>query len=376
MRGIDLQQLRRLAPAALESEFAALGEAAAGEFPGERRHLPGNLRERPRALRRAGERRKELLRVRVLRRAKERFAWRDFHDLARVHHRHAVGHLRHDAEVVRDEQERHAALALQLRQQLEDLRLDGDVECGGRLVGDQHFGIHRERARDHHALAQSSGELERVLVHTALGLGNAHGVEQFQGALAYCGAAQARVALDHFRDLPAHGEHGIERGGGLLEDHRRAPAAHRAHRGLGQREQVHLAQAHAAACDAPHVGQQPQDGQRGHRLAAPRFAHQREALALLDLEVDAVDGPHHPVGRVELGAQPLDLEHGAHTRTRGSKPSRTASAKRLAASTSANMKTNAAASDHHTIGSRAISMRAALIMVPKLMVDGSTPTPT
>ena len=40
------------------------------------------------------------------------------------------------------------------------------------------------------------------------------------------------------------------------------------------------------------------------------------------------------------------------------------------------MKTNAAASDHQTIGSRAISRRAALIIVPKLIVDGSTPTPT
>ena len=40
------------------------------------------------------------------------------------------------------------------------------------------------------------------------------------------------------------------------------------------------------------------------------------------------------------------------------------------------MNTNAAASDHHTIGSRAISSRALLIMVPKLFIDGSTPTPT
>ena len=39
------------------------------------------------------------------------------------------------------------------------------------------------------------------------------------------------------------------------------------------------------------------------------------------------------------------------------------------------MKTNAAASAHQTIGSRAISRRAALIIVPKLVVDGSTPTP-
>jgi hypothetical protein len=64
------------------------------------------------------------------------------------------------------------------------------------------------------------------------------------------------------------------------------------------------------------------------------------------------------------------------TPPRGSKASRTASANRLAASTSANMKTKAAASDHQTIGSRASSMRAVLIMVPKLIMVGSTPMPT
>ena len=40
------------------------------------------------------------------------------------------------------------------------------------------------------------------------------------------------------------------------------------------------------------------------------------------------------------------------------------------------MNQNAAASAHQTIGSRAISSRALLIIVPKLVVDGSTPTPT
>ena len=36
----------------------------------------------------------------------------------------------------------------------------------------------------------------------------------------------------------------------------------------------------------------------------------------------------------------------------------------------------AAASDHQTTGSRPSSMRALLIMVPKLIIVGSTPIPT
>src|SRR5581483_6542110 len=106
-----------------------------------------------------------------------------------------------------------------------------------------------------------------------------------------------------------------------------------------------------------------------------------EAFALGQIEAHPVHRAHDAARGIEDGSQALDFEHRRHTgtapmRTRGSKPSRTASAKRFAARTRANMKKKAAASDHHTIGSRPISRRAALIMVPKLMVAGSTPTPT
>ena len=40
------------------------------------------------------------------------------------------------------------------------------------------------------------------------------------------------------------------------------------------------------------------------------------------------------------------------------------------------MKVNAAANGHQTTGSRLISLRAKLIMPPKLFIEGSTPTPT
>ena len=56
---------------------------------------------------------------------------------ARHTSRPRVGDLGDDAEIVRDEQDRHAQFALQLAQQLEDLRLDRDVERRRRLVGDQ-----------------------------------------------------------------------------------------------------------------------------------------------------------------------------------------------------------------------------------------------
>ena len=77
------------------------------------------------------------------------------------------------AEVVGDQDHRRAELALQLDDQLEDLRLDGDVERRGRLVGDQHLGIAGERHGDHGALAHAARELVRVFLGALLRLGDA-----------------------------------------------------------------------------------------------------------------------------------------------------------------------------------------------------------
>ena len=72
---------------------------------------------------------------------------------AGVHHHHPVAALGDDAEVVGDHDHTHAELALQPLDQVEDLRLDGDVEGGGRLIGDEKSGTAGERHGDHGALA-------------------------------------------------------------------------------------------------------------------------------------------------------------------------------------------------------------------------------
>ena len=60
--------------------------------------------------------------------------------LAVAHHDDLVGDLAHDGEVVGDEDQAGAGLAADLGEQVEDLRLHGDVERGGRLVGDDRSG--------------------------------------------------------------------------------------------------------------------------------------------------------------------------------------------------------------------------------------------
>ena len=60
-----------------------------------------------------------------------------FDGAAEIHHRDVVGHFGDHAHVVGDQHDRQAALGLQVAQQVEDLRLGGDVQRRGRLIGDQ-----------------------------------------------------------------------------------------------------------------------------------------------------------------------------------------------------------------------------------------------
>ncbi len=87
---------------------------------------------------------------------------RQLDDLARVHDRDPVGDLDQQRQIVGDEQNREAALALELLDLLQDLALDDDVESRRRLVHDHELRLEGERHRDDHALPHATGELVRV----------------------------------------------------------------------------------------------------------------------------------------------------------------------------------------------------------------------
>lgn len=59
------------------------------------------------------------------------------HHLAPPHDQDLVAQLGDDGQVVGDDDERQAGALAQFGEQVEDLGLDRDVECGGGLVGDE-----------------------------------------------------------------------------------------------------------------------------------------------------------------------------------------------------------------------------------------------
>ena len=85
-----------------------------------------------------------------------------FDDFSAVHDGDAGGEVAHHRHGMRDEEVGEAEVALQLCEQVDDLRADADVEGGDGLVAHDEFGAEREGAGDADALALASGEFVRV----------------------------------------------------------------------------------------------------------------------------------------------------------------------------------------------------------------------
>ena len=139
-------------------------------------------------------------------------------------------------------------------------------------------------------------------------------------------AIEALVQAQRLADLAADGEHRVEARHRLLEDHADVVAADGAHRAIVERQEVAALEAGLRRRSCPAApGSRRRIDMRGDRLAAAALADDRERLALLDIERDAVDRAVDAVRRAEMGLQVVDLEQ-----RHGHKPLRRARIERVA----------------------------------------------
>jgi len=152
-----------------------------------------------------------------------------FDDASGVENGESGSDLGDNSEIVSDEKKCEAELALEAGEEIEDLFLDGDVESGRGLVGDEQARRAGERHSDQSALAEAAGELMRKLAGAESGFGYGGAFESGKGASTDGVAIEMRlVGADGFFDLRADTEDGVERGHRLLEDHGECAAAERA----------------------------------------------------------------------------------------------------------------------------------------------------
>ncbi len=272
--------------AAVVGERAARAKGAAGKTGRDLRHDTRNAAERLVALRLAGHRDacEQPARVRMLGSREQLPRCRVLHHLAGIHHRDAVGDAGDDAEIVGDQKDGEAELLLQPVQQPQDLRLHGDVERGGRLVGDQQLRIAHQRHGDHHPLAQAPRELMRKLTHSHSGRGDADAAHQFDRAIHRLALRRALVTAVGLRQLRTDGVGRVEAGHRLLEDHRHAVAAQVRHLLLRHRQQVFAGKRQALRGPFSGADQQVHHCERADRLAAAGFADDAVGLAAADPE--------------------------------------------------------------------------------------------
>ena len=165
-------------------------------------------------------------------------------------------------------------------QQPQDLRLHGDVERGGRLVGDQQFGLAHQRHRDHHALAQAAGKLVRILPEPHARRGDADAAEQLGGAVERraraCrrdGGAAPRPSASRSCRPGSGWSSAPGRSSPCRSPRSRAMPRSAAASGRGRGSAAHRRVRRRAAREQAH------DGERGDRLAAAGFADQAMGLA-------------------------------------------------------------------------------------------------
>ena len=78
-------------------------------------------------------------------------------DPAGIHYGDPVAGFGDHAQVVRNQHKRHPGFSAQRLQQFQDLRLDRDIQRGGRFVGDQQVRLTGQGHRDHHPLVLPAG---------------------------------------------------------------------------------------------------------------------------------------------------------------------------------------------------------------------------
>ena len=246
----------------------------------------------------------------------EAFGVAVFDDLAAEHDGDALAEAPDDGEVVGDEDERHPELAAEPPEFREDLGLDGDVERGGGLVGDEEFWPATERHRDHRALLHPAAELVRVIVHALLRAGDADGTEPFDDFGICVGHIRA-VEADPFGDLAADGIHRVERSGGFLKNIGDPAAADQADLPGRHLQDVPAEEKDfAARVFGGRARDQAGEREGGDAFPAAALADDRQRVAFLHRKRNIFDGLDGAVFGAEPDGEVVDFEkvHGNQKR--------------------------------------------------------------
>ena len=173
--------------------------------------------------------------LRVLKKSRH---WPLLYQYAMLHHGRTICKPAHQRQVVRDQQDCHPRLALQITEQLQHLHAQRYIQCRGGLVCQQQFRFGSQRHRNHGALTLPTAELVRIALCAAFRLWNTSGRQQLHRLPPCLLLAQRLFELQHLSHLSPHSHQRVQRRHRFLKDHGHITAAHCTHFSLRQREQI------------------------------------------------------------------------------------------------------------------------------------------
>ena len=214
----------------------------------------------------------------------------NLHNAAGVHHCDAIGKSRKQRWIVADYEDRRPVLSPNLRQERDNLCLQGRVEFAGRFIGDQESGPARHRLRYCDPLTLSTTELMRICRVDFFWMIEAHLSKQLHDSLPALLCVERQVRAQHFADLRTGRHHWIERKSRVLRDQRYFPAADRAEFPLGQIQQIATADQNRPAVAFRMRRQQPQQYARECALSATGLSQYPDDLTGMNRDTQAIQG--------------------------------------------------------------------------------------
>jgi hypothetical protein len=216
---------------------------------------------------------------------------------------------------VRDKEQGQVELALQLLEQVQDLRLDGDIQRRNRLVGDDELRPGGERPRDADALALAAAEFMRVAVDV-IRL-KADQLHQLDHPIRFLAPLHAVVERQRAADDVDHLHARVERGVGVLKNHLQifSEPAHFAHRELQDFPSLEV--------DFPVRGSDQARNQPGRRrFSTAALSDQTERLSFRHGKGDLIhrfqglssrhEPAHEPAAQIEILGEIVDFEQSHH----------------------------------------------------------------
>ena len=232
-----------------------------------------------------GERRQQHHTIRVHGIFKKRLHGGNFDNLAGVDHCHAVAEMRCNSDIAGDEQHRSIVRADQSAQQVQHLRLNGNIKPAGGIIRDHELGRTHERDRHHNTLRHAARKLMGIRLEATGRVRYLHRVQHVHRHLVSFIPLNAEMSARDVRNLSTDRYQRIKFAPRIRNDHGNILATNGPQLFFRQGTQVLAIKLNGTLINPARLHQKPHDGARKRRLARAALTHEANDLARLDMQV-------------------------------------------------------------------------------------------